>query len=181
MKEKSKIQAIAKRSDRRIDSGPANGSPQTAPNEPRDPGKTPRLKEFARLLLAREAESGGPAETNDSPGFRVCERLRQPLGRLLGNGGFRALLSRAQALAGAEVNWLRDLRIKADGSLEGLEEAEAKLDSRAVAEGEIVLVSQLLGLLITFIGPALTLRMLHDIWPKMEDLVFEKEKCYEEK
>ena len=67
---------------------------------------------------------------------------------------------------------MRALHIKADGSLEGLEKLEVKLDSREVAEGELVLVSHLLGLLVTFIGPALTLGLLRDIWPKMNDLEF---------
>ena len=92
--------------------------------------------------------------------------------RLTGIGGFRSLLARALALAGSEVSWLRALHVKGDGSLEGLEKDEAKLDSREVAEGEVVLVSQLLGLLVTFIGPALTLGLLRDIWPKMNDLDF---------
>ncbi len=133
---------------------------------------TPKLKEFARRLLAHEAASRKPASAKDSAAFRVCEELRQPLGKLLGVGGFRALLSRALTVAGAEVAWLRALDIKADGCWEGLNELGAKLDSRAIANGEVVLVSQLLGLLVTFIGPALTLGLLHDIWPKMDDLNF---------
>lgn len=172
MKKKPNIQAIRKKSSRRIDSEPANASPQSAPVESRGSEKTPQLKDFTRRLLACESEAGRPAERNNPSAFRVCERLRQPLGRLLGNGGFRALLSRALTLAGAEFPWLRALRIHADGSLVGLEEVKVKLDSRAITEGEIVLVSQLLGLLVTFVGPALTLRMLHDIWPKMEEIDF---------
>jgi len=133
---------------------------------------TPKLKEFARRLPAHEEVLGKSADTKDFNAFRVCERLRGPLSRLTGVGGFRSLLSRALALAGAEVSWLRALHINAEGSLEGLEKDEAKLDSREVAEGEVVLVSQLLGLLVTFIGPALTLGLLRDIWPKMNDLEF---------
>lgn len=101
--------------------------------------------------------------------MRVCERLRESLGKFLGVGGFHALLSRALAIADTEVPWLGVLQIKADGALEGLEEVEAKFDARELAEGEVVLVAQLLGLLLTFIGPALTLRLLQDIWPKMDD------------
>jgi nicotinic acid phosphoribosyltransferase len=93
-----------------------------------------------------------------------------PLGRLTGVGGFRSLLSRALALSGEEISWLRALHINEDGSLEGLEKLEVKPDTREIAEGEVVLVSQLLGLLVTFIGPALTAGLLHDIWPKMDDL-----------
>ncbi len=133
---------------------------------------TPKLREFTRRLLAYEVASGKPANAKDSAAFRVCEELRQPLGKLLGIGGFRALLARALAVAGAEVPWLRALQIKADGCWEGLNELEGKLDPRAIAEGEVVLVSQLLALLVTFIGSALTLPLLHDIWPKMDDLDF---------
>ena len=131
---------------------------------------TPKLRGFARQLLAHDAASGKSAGTNDFKAFRVCEKLREPLSRLTGVGGYRTLLSRALALAGAGISWLRALHIKADGSLEGLEELVAKLDSGKIAEGEVSLLSQLLGLLITFIGPALTLRLLRDIWPKMNDL-----------
>jgi hypothetical protein len=131
---------------------------------------TPKLRGFARQLLAHDAASGKSAGTNDFKAFRVCEKLREPLSRLTGVGGYRTLLSRALALAGAGIPWLRALHIKADGSLEGLEELVAKLDSGKIAEGEVSLLSQLLGLLITFIGPALTLRLLRDIWPGMNDL-----------
>ena len=132
----------------------------------------PKLKEFARRLLAYEAATGKPAGPNGSAAFGVCEKLRGPLAKNLGIGGLCALMARAMALAGAEVPWLRALRVKADCSLEGFDELEEKPDSRALAEGEVVLVAQLLGLLVTFIGPALTLPLLHDIWPKMDDLNF---------
>ena len=132
----------------------------------------PKQKQFARRLLACEVALGKPAVTGDSAAFRVCEKLRGPLGKLMGIGGFRSLLSRALVLASAEVPWLRALQIRTDASLEGLDAPEVKLDSRVFAEGEIALVSQLLGLLVTFIGPLLTVQLLHDIWPKLDDLNF---------
>ncbi len=131
---------------------------------------TPKLKEFARRLLAHDAAMGKQGGASNT--FRVCEKIRGPLGKLAGVGGFRSLLSRALALAGGEVPSLRALHVKADGSLEGLEEFEAKLDSREVAEGEAALMSELLGLLVTFIGPALTQQLLHGIWPKINELDF---------
>ena len=133
---------------------------------------TPKLKKFARQLLAHEAASGNPVDAKDSEAFRACEKLRGPLGKLIGIGGFRSLLSRALALGGKEVPWLRALQIKADGSLEGL---GAKLDSGEAAGGEIVLMAQLVGLLVTFIGSELTLQLLHDIWPKIDDHNFRRE------
>lgn len=126
---------------------------------------TLKLEEFARRLLAHDAALDKSVGTNDFRAFCVCEKLRGPLSRLTGVGGFRSLLSRALALAGDEIPWSRALHITADGSLEGLEQLE--IDSRQIAEGEVVLMAQLLGLLITFIGPTLTQQLLHDIWPKM--------------
>jgi len=132
----------------------------------------PKLKQFARRLLDYEAASGKPADVQETPAFRVCGKLRGPLGKLMGVGGFRSLLSRALVLAGAEVPWLRELQIQADGSLEEPKEFEVKLDRPAITEGEVVLVSQLLGLLVTLIGPALTVSLLRDIWPELEELNF---------
>jgi hypothetical protein len=123
---------------------------------------------FARRLLAFEVASGNPSGAQDSAAFRVSEKLRGPLARLLGIDSFRSLLSRAQALAGAEVPWLINLEIKTDGSWQELSGLQVKLDADAIAEGEVFLVGQLLGLLVIFIGPALTLQVVHDIWPKWE-------------
>lgn len=132
--------------------------------------------ELAKRLLAEEAAAGKRAGANESAAFRVCEKLRQPLGQLLGVAGFRALFSRALARANEEVPWLRALHIKADGTLEGLGELEAELDEDQIEGGELVLVARLLELLVTFIGPALTLRFIQDAWPKasFDDLDFEK-------
>jgi nicotinic acid phosphoribosyltransferase len=132
----------------------------------------PKMKEFTRRLLAYESASGKPANANDSMAFRVCEKLRVQLTKTTGVRGFSALVSRALALAGAEVPWLRSLQINSDGSLQGLQELETKLDPLEVAEGQVVLLSQLLELLVTFVGPALTLQLLQDIWPKMNGLDF---------
>ena len=132
---------------------------------------TPRLKKFARQILAFEAASRNPADAKDSEAFGAFGKLRGPLGKLIGIVGFRSLLSRALALGGEEVPWLHALQIKADGSMERM---EAKPDSREAAEGEVVLMAHLVGLLETFIGLKLTLQLLQDIWPEIDDPNFEK-------
>jgi hypothetical protein len=141
--------------------------PEQMPNS-----AAPKLKQFARRLLAHEAALDDDASTHDPAALRVCERLQGTLIRLMGVGGFRSLFSRALTQAGEEVPWLRALHIKADGSLEGLDELEAKLHPGVVADGEVVLVWRLVELLATFIGSPLTLRLLRNIWPKMDDLNF---------
>ena len=126
-----------------------------------------KLNAFATRLLVYEAgvlSSASAAEA--SPVFLVCEKLRLVLCQLMGVGGFRSLLSRALALAGAEVPWLRAVHLKSDGSLEGLEVLQAKLAKQDISLGEVTLVARLLGLLVTFIGPALTLGVVQEGWPK---------------
>jgi len=131
-----------------------------------------KLKPLARRLTTHEAAGNSSAAAGIGPAFCVCEKLRGPLGRLLGAGGFRSLLSRSLALAGPEVAWLRGLQVKADGSIAGLDDLAAKLEGDGIAEGDAALTAQLLGLLVTFIGPSLTLQILREIWPAAEGLTF---------
>lgn len=125
-----------------------------------DPGP-PTLK-LARTLLACEAGSGSLSEASvGSPLFRVLEKLRGQLVRLIGAGAFQVLLSRALLLATRQASALDGLCVKQDGSLQTLSEVSAS----AVDGAAPVLIAQLLSLLITFIGPALTMRMVRDVWP----------------
>ena len=136
---------------------------------------TPKMRNFARRLIAHETRESKSSGTKIPVPFPVVGKLLPHLTILMGTGGVRALLSRALALAGAEVPWLRGLHIKADGTLEGLDELEAKVDPEEFAEGRVVLLAQLLGLLVAFIGEILTLRLAKEVWPKvsLDDLDFE--------
>ncbi|MEP6956369.1 MAG: hypothetical protein ABI883_06040 [Chthoniobacterales bacterium] len=77
------------------------------------------------------------------------------------------------------MSWLCALHANGEGSLEGVDAVEAKLESATVAEGELVLVGHLLRLIEIFIGPALTLRLLQDVWPSWPLKTLEEH--YEEK
>jgi len=123
-------------------------------------------RNLAGHLLAYEAAAGKNSEPTESPAFRVCEKLRQPLCSLAGVAGFRSLLSRALALARAEAPSLSAVQVGADGSLKGLDELGPQRDKDMAKEGGALLIAQLLGLLLTFIGEGLTLRMVQDVWPE---------------
>jgi hypothetical protein len=84
------------------------------------------------------------------------------LGRLVGIGGYRALLQRALILAQRESPTLSGVEVKADGSMVGLEGAAAEANS--------ILIAHLIHLLMTFIGQSLTLTLLQDIWPEIKGL-----------
>jgi hypothetical protein len=100
-------------------------------------------------------------------GFLVVEKLRPNLATLMGKAGFRALISRALALATSNAAGLRTVHVGADGSFEGLNVTGSQATAREIAEGGVVLLSELLGLLMAFIGEGLTLRLLRDVWPEL--------------
>jgi hypothetical protein len=126
----------------------------------------PRIRELAQRLLAYEVAADNPSETNSSAGLRVFEKLRRLLSTLVGSSGFRSLLARALTLAKAQDPHLSVAKIKPDGSLEGLSDV-----GKQGHAAEVMLIAQLLGLLVTFIGEGLMLSLLLDAWPDLS--VFE--------
>jgi hypothetical protein len=129
---------------------------------------TPQLRNLSKNLIAYETGKNKSARTKTAAACRVGEKLRPPLATLMGNVGFCALLSRALALANAEVVWLRGVHVRAaDGALEGLDELEAEIHPDQIFEGCVVLLAQLLELLVVLIGENLTLRLVREAWPKL--------------
>lgn len=122
------------------------------------------MRNLAQRLLALEALGSSLSPSHAHHAVRVCENLRVSLTRVAGADGFTALMRRALAIAKAEAPLLHGVRLKADGSLEGLEEvaADAVTDS---AEAALAIITHLLGLLVTFIGEPITLRLVREAWP----------------
>src|SRR5450432_3423592 len=79
--------------------------------------RIPQMRDFAERLIAYETLNNKSSRTMTQAAFPVCEKLRPRLASLMGNTGFRALLSRALARAEAEVPSLRSIQVTADGSL----------------------------------------------------------------
>src|SRR5665213_1491564 len=147
--------------------------PQKSLAEPRPPRaccpmnrSASKLRGLARRLIACEAGGNKAAGKKLPAAWLVVEKLRPYFTTLMGNAGFRALLARALALAAGEVPWLGAVQVQADGSLAGFEGLEP-VDPADLAEGGVVLIAQLLGLLVAFIGENLTLQMMREIWPKL--------------
>ena len=138
------------------------------------------IRNLARLLATSERGEKKHSKNKVPPAFHECEKLRPHFVVLLGVGGFRALLLRSLDLASAEVPWLRKVQVKADGSLEGSEEIQ-QLDPDEFFEGRAILLAELLGLLVAFIGKNLTLRLLREVWPgiAISDSEFGKGDDYE--
>ena len=123
------------------------------------------MRNIAQRLTAYETRGSKAASRPAVPAAAVCEKLRAHLEVLLGNTGFRELISCALTRAHAEVPWLRVVRVKTDGSLEGLGGLPAGLGRQEIGEGGVELLAQLLGLLAAFIGEGVTFRQVHEVWP----------------
>ena len=126
----------------------------------------PESRHLAQRLLTYEAVGGENSEPAESGAFRVCAKLRRPLITLAGVAGFRSLLSRALTLARAEAPSLSAVQVAADGSLKGLGELASQTDKEQARDGGAILVAQLIGLLLTFIGQGLTVRLVQNEWPE---------------
>ena len=122
---------------------------------------TPAIQDLARRLVALEAPRAEPSDELTGGTARACEKFRVPIAKLAGTAGFRSLLSRALAMAKVEDPSLEAVLVRPDGSLDGLGGGGRARG----AEAEAVVVAQLLGLLVTFIGEPLTLRLVREAWP----------------
>jgi len=125
----------------------------------------PAIQDLTRRILAVEAAGAKAADPPVDEAVEVCAKLQVPLSRFTGPAGFLSLLSRALVLAKAEVPSLRAVQVRPDGSLAGFDQISHDL-AAALDRGRVVLVAHLLGLLATFIGESLTLRLVRDTWPE---------------
>ncbi len=137
---------------------------------------TPKLRDFAERLISIGVKETKSSASKPPAVFTVIEKLRPCLAQVVGELGFTAVLSRALVIANADVAWLRAVHVKPDGSLEGLDELEAKVDPQEIAEGRVVLLGEFVSLLVELIGERLVLQLVHQAMPKVskEDLYFGK-------
>lgn len=127
---------------------------------------TPQMRTLAKLLIAFDASSTAPSAPDHPVAFVVVDKLRPHLATLMGDGGFRALLSRALVLATAEVPSLSAIGVNPNGTLEALDALHSQPNAAGFLEGRVVLVAQLLGLLAAFIGPSLASHVVGEVWPE---------------
>ena len=128
-----------------------------------------KTRDLAHSLVTSEAEASATALQTETAAERVYEKLRRKLGSPVGVDGFRALASRALALAKAESHGLSAVQIAANGGLRGLGEAESQTDADNDGEAGVILIAQLLGLFLAFLGEATTLRLIEDLRLQIDD------------
>jgi hypothetical protein len=124
------------------------------------------ITHLARQVLTLESANSGPAGTEIDRAARACEKLRGSLTKLAGSSGLSMLLARAVALAMKKDSSLTPLHVGIDGSLTGVDEVRRGLNGSHVAHhGGAIVLAELLGLLVSFIGESLTLTLVREAWP----------------
>ena len=117
----------------------------------------PSMQALAKRLLSLEGRPPGATDDDRGEAVRVLDHLGIALGLFAGSVGFNSLVRRALALASADYPALGQVSVKANGSLEGLEQVSG--------DAVLAIITQFLGLLATFIGEPLTLGLVRDAWP----------------
>jgi len=138
---------------------------------------SPETRDLAHRLLTYEASAVKSSVPMEYPTLRTYEKLRQCLAALTGVVGFQSIAVRALVLAQREDSNLSSVRVNAEGVLQGLDEVEhpgnveqgpvgiQHAHKDAVGEAGVILIAHILGLLIVFLGEALTLSLLRNAWP----------------
>ena len=122
-----------------------------------------KTRDWARSLVASEADTAKAPLQIGPASVRVYERLRRQLGAPVGSVGFQVLASRALALAKSESPHLSAVQVAANGGLLGLGEAEPQTHPAENEEAGILLIAQLLKLFLNLLGEATTLRLIEDL------------------
>ena len=122
-----------------------------------------KTRDLARSLVASEADASTTTLQAEPATVRVYDRLRRQLGAPVGIDGFQALASRALALAKSESPRLNAVQLTANGGLRGLDEVESHKEADEDGEAGIILIAQLLGLFLSLLGEATTLRLIEDL------------------
>ncbi len=139
------------------------------------PDISPATRDLARRLLLHDAgghpEPGALAEAAGRAGARLRVRLVD----VVGSTAYTTLLARAVRLAQGEVRTLERGTVAGHGGVEGdllgvRECALASDDDPAVGEtGQTAILVHVIGLLVTFIGEELALRLVREAWPELAD------------
>jgi hypothetical protein len=142
----------------------SNGTHRNSASQSAPSGSAARL---ARLLLAQEL-GGEPERRSLSAAAEVVwQKLSDRLSRLVSVAGSHAMLSRALHLARPEFAFLDGVRAGHDECFDDLEEALCSVDAAAADKALLTVLTNLIDLLVGFIGEELTLGLVGEVWPAL--------------
>lgn len=131
------------------------------------------LRALVRQMLDIEAATGESAEPSVPHALRVFDRLRVAMSQFAGSEGFVSLMRRALAMARRDVPAVQHLTLDRNGSLEGFAKLlaphspghTAGQHEDAGTEAAVEVMTNLLGLLVVFVGDGFTIKLVRDCWP----------------
>ena len=129
-----------------------------------NPTATESLGGVASIALRNRVESAADGESISSIALATYSDLAGILVPLIGDAGVKALTSRALHLARQQFPVDTELAAAADATSDPLAAWLKRVDSSDVLEAAASMLSSLAGLLGTFIGEALTMRLLRKAW-----------------
>ncbi|MBC8065607.1 MAG: hypothetical protein H7Y17_12305 [Chlorobia bacterium] len=115
------------------------------------------MKELAQRLVAGEERRDSKANPGKNAAVRVIEKLQVLLTRFSGSEGCSALLRRAVALSRIHTSSFEGPALSPDASISSFIEMSD--------EDILTLMAHLLELMNTFIGKALTLTLISEVYP----------------
>jgi len=127
----------------------------------------PKMRDWARHLLARETDAAVPSLQTASPTILVYEKLRQGLCPLVGSDGFQMLAARALTLAKSNVSRPGAAQIAASGELCGFLGSDPQTDQDKDQDGEAgaIFIAHLFGLFLSLLGPVTTQQLVRTVFP----------------
>ena len=126
-------------------------------------------RQVASWLLAREMEGRQVPAALPDAAERACQKLCQRLAKLVTPAGSQALLARALHLVRPEFPFLEGVQAcpQPEVCLGGLPERVQRVEPAVARAGLSAILASLIGLLVTFIGQDLALRLIRDTWPDL--------------
>jgi len=121
------------------------------------------IHDWARRLIASEVDADPPSAQTEFATLRVCEKLRRHLCGPVGVDGFQALASRALSRAKSQSRRPSAVQLMENGGLRGLGEVPFQMEADEDGEIGIILIAQLLGLFLTLLGEAATVRLIEEV------------------
>lgn len=143
-------------------------SAYTATHTPNEvPEMTPSEHPSHDLAIRLLCEALGSNE--DAPAAAiVLERLDKVLWRVAGQVGSRSLIERALSMARSKAPSLVALHIPATGPFTDADWQFARTTSFDPENDQVILVAHVLELLQIFIGERLTLQLVKEAWPDLD-------------
>jgi hypothetical protein len=125
-------------------------------------------RSLAERFLACERGDGAGA-VDIAVAERVCSKLRDSLGPVIGEGGVRAVTVRAAKLTQAEFPFLRVTANPLQGEcLSGLRESLDGQGPTQVADALTALIANFLEVLYSLLGRELTHRLIAQAWADLD-------------